>query len=74
MTIIIYDQCDANLKFYVAEGDLHHLDGVYVNQEDGDEAKEAQLIELTDNLDPYDHFPTQYLDATVDVIVTGWLP
>jgi hypothetical protein len=74
MTIIIYDQLDASIKFYVAEGDLHHLDGVYINQADDNEVKEAQLLDLLDTLEPYDKFPTQYLDPSVTVITCGFLP
>jgi hypothetical protein len=73
-TIIIYDTLDANIQFYVAQGNRHHLDGVYVNQVENNDVKEAELLQLIEELVPYAHFPTQYLNPETEVIVCGFLP
>jgi len=30
-TIVIWDDCEASLRFFVVEGDYSHLNGVYLN-------------------------------------------
>ena len=30
-TVVIFDECEANLRFFVLEGDFGHLNGVYIN-------------------------------------------
>ena len=31
-TVVIYDQLDAGIKFFVLNGDYRHLNNVYINQ------------------------------------------
>ena len=89
-TVIIYDQLDADLKFFVLDGDYTHLDKVYVNQyQEGKTKKEqkaaAKLQDELTNLvyDPktgatilpvLTEFPTQAVLAGAVVIVAGFLP
>ena len=88
-TVLIYDQLDAELKFFVLDGDYSHLNGVYINQMvEGTKAKQkaadAKQDELTNLMyvketGELKHqflttFPTAaVLDGAI-VIVAGFLP
>lgn len=88
-TVIIYDQCEANLIFFVVEDDYSHLDGVYVNQwvESDKKAERKQREALQDLLlklvyddkgkmllKPLKKFPAKEVVAGAKVIVAGFLP
>jgi hypothetical protein len=88
-TVIIYDQCEANLTFFVLDGDYRHLNNVYINQCVGKTKKEQKAAEkLQDELNNlvYDQktgatilpiltvFPIEAVQSGADVIVAGFLP
>lgn len=87
-TVLIYDQLDSSLKFFVLDGDYSHLNGVYINQyiEDkkAQKAAEAKQDELNDLMyvpetgefkhTALDEFPTQAVREGAIVIVAGFLP
>ena len=76
-TVIIYDDCEANLRFFLVEGDLSHLDGKYVNgdatQTEADEIMKHTLDPETGHCLPHlEHFPVAELFSVV--IVCGFIP
>jgi hypothetical protein len=74
-TVVIYDQCDAELKFYnVLDRDISHLNGVYVNQSDDNSEKEDELLDLVGAYEAFDYFPMECVDHDTEVIVCGFLP
>lgn len=89
-TVMIYDQLDAELKFFVLEGDLTHLDGVYINQwiESDSKAERKKRDALQNELNTviYDEtngtflhpveskFPIQAVVEGAVVVVAGFLP
>lgn len=88
-TVIIYDQLDAVVKFFVLDGDYRHLNNVYINQCDGKTKKEQKAADdLQDELcnlvyDPktgevllpvFTKFPIEAVQNGADVIVAGFLP
>lgn len=89
-TVIIYDQCEANLIFFVVEEDVSHLDGVYINQwiesdKKAERKKREALQDLLSKLvydetsgkmllEPLKKFPTKEVVAGAKVIVAGFLP
>jgi uncharacterized membrane protein YheB (UPF0754 family) len=88
-TVIIYDQCEANVTFIVLDGDYRHLNRIYVNQVVGKTKKEQKAAEkLQEELcDLIYHpktgdtlvsllteFPLAEVQNGADVIVAGFLP
>jgi hypothetical protein len=89
-TVLIFDQCEANVEFFVLEGDYRELDKVYINAyKEGATAKEQKANEKLQNklnkllyhqktgeyLHPVLHeFPTQAVRDGAEVIVAGFLP
>ncbi len=87
-TVLIYDQLDSSLKFFVLDGDYSHLNGVYINQyvedEKAQKATDTKQDELTDLIyvpetgefkhSALDEFPTQAVREGATVIVAGFLP
>ena len=88
-TVIIYDQLDADLKFFVLDGDYRHLNKVYVNQSvEGTKKVQKAAEKLQDELtnlvyDPktgatilpvLTEFPIAEVQNGADVIVAGFLP
>lgn len=88
-TVLIYDQLDADLKFFVLDGDYTKFKGVYINQcstgnKREQKAAEKKQDELTNLL--YDQntgelllpflgeFPTEEVRNGAAVIVAGFLP
>jgi hypothetical protein len=78
-TIVIWDELEANLEFFVVDGDVSHLDGVYINHAG---AKPELIDELSDLV--YDQegnplveflveFPTD-IKNNFKVITAGFLP
>ena len=72
-TIIIYDQCgEADLQFYVLDGDYSHLNKVYINGCDNDElVNEVSSIIENKGLA---QFPVKDCLPDTKVIVVGFLP
>lgn len=89
-TVVIWDCLEAEIRFFVADGDLSRFDGVYVNScaPSGMEEVEAMQFEaLTDDLHNvvYDtegrylvemlpKFPADEVRAGAIVITAGFLP
>ena len=89
-TVIIFDELQAELQFFVLEGDFRHLNGTYINscgpegttkkQANEMEKKQAKLSSLiykedgTFNADPLKDFPTAAVRDGAEVIVAGFLP
>jgi hypothetical protein len=79
-TVIIYDQVfEQPISFYVVEGDVSHLDGVYGNSAANTEAQENELYAIVFNEDwsqkpALDKFPVDVVAQGAKVIVCGFLP
>ena len=73
-TILIYDQLDAELRFYVVPRDVSYLDGTYVNQIENNDVKEVELLDITEQEVELTKFPEEEMDADTRVIVCGFLP
>lgn len=77
-TIMIFDQLDAELVFFVLEGDYTHLNKVYINSE-GTEAEDelSRLMFLDDGgfrFTPCGEFPySSFVPGETAVIVAGFL-
>jgi len=79
-TVMIFDDCQAELKFYIFDGDLSHLHEVYFNSF-GDE-KEDELQDLIYNdqgeelsIDPVTiEQATQAIRDGAILIVCGFVP
>ena len=68
-TVIIYDDCQANIVFFVIEKEFNHLDGIYINNvKNEDKIKEAELYNLIyDQVDGgYNYFPLK--DFPTDIV------
>lgn len=82
-TVLIYDQCDAGLKFAILEGDYKHLNGTYINSVTDSPEAEACQDELnklvyndngSDKLQFLSVFPVAAIRDGAEVIVAGFLP
>ena len=84
-TVIIWDSYGEDpIQFIVVDKDATHLDGVYINQYDGDESKMNELLHIAykhDELGNYigkaprlDKFPIDAVKEGAAVIVAGFLP
>jgi hypothetical protein len=82
-TVIIWDELNADLEYFVLDGDYTHLDRVYINQvtDEDSEKKADELNELLYNQEDgtFLHKSTQDFpyDAVLNgakVIVAGFLP
>lgn len=80
-TIVIYDQLlEQPVKFFVLEGDYTHLDNVYINSANGDEAlmDEVQNIVYDEDgrckITMLDAFPVLDRAVSYAVIVCGFIP
>lgn len=73
-TIIIYDQCgEADITFYIVEGDKSHLNKIYINACDQDEALQDELYELIQKYTAIKDFPIYQIGRETRVIVAGFL-
>lgn len=45
-TAVIFDRCEANIEFYVLNGDYRHLDNIYINDFDNEEELNNELDSL----------------------------
>ena len=79
-TVIIYDQCfERPVSFYIVEGDLSHLNGVYGNHCNYDEKLQNELFKHVfdsewNQLPALSEFPVQAVKDGAIVIVCGFLP
>lgn len=87
-TVVIWDMCgEAPIKYFITDGDLSQLDGLYINtyteKTPEGRKKEKLLIELfkltydkKGNFLPalLDAFPVQAVKDGAQVIVAGFLP
>lgn len=80
-TVLIYDQCgQAAIEFYVVDGDLTHLEGVFINSSEGKRKLQNELSNLMydkkgqPKLKPCKRFPYKTVKAGAPVIVCGFLP
>lgn len=81
-TVVIWDSCEADLKFFVFEGrSLDHLNNKYVNSVSVSESEQSEISALV--YDPVtfeqstimqDKFPIEAVRAGAKVIVCGFLP
>jgi hypothetical protein len=78
-TIVIWDNCDADLKFFVVEGDFRHLNRKYINSMDATDEEVDEINALVFNEDGstkvkmFDMFPDE-LVAGAQVVIMGFLP
>jgi hypothetical protein len=80
-TVIIWDEVGDQIRFFVADGDFSHLDGVYINDSDSDDELLDELKGLIYNdnystkLQPLDSFPQDVVrEENTVVIVAGFIP
>jgi len=80
-TVVIWDSVDAEIKFFVVDRDLTHLNGKYVNSVDNTEAEDKEISMLVYNeetgkqmIKMLSTFPVEAVRAGAEVIVCGFLP
>lgn len=77
-TIVIWDTCgEDEIKFFVVEKDISHLNNVYINSSSTTEEKEDELNQYMpeEGLHMVDSFPySQYISMETAVIVCGFIP
>jgi hypothetical protein len=79
-TVVIWDQLDADLKFFVVDGDLGRFDKKYVNSPDISDEEQSELSSLVYGEDGAikvelrSNFPTEEILQGARVIVAGFLP
>ncbi len=89
-TLFIVDNCEADLKFFIKEGDYKHLDRIYANSccdEGDDEAQQAheekcdEVCRLLNSGKEYpEHCPTPLSttfppkDQYDEVVIIGYIP
>jgi len=79
-TIVIWDNCDADLKFFVAEGDFRHLNRKYINSMDttDEEVDEINALVFKEDgqykVEMSDEFPVFTNPLAVPVVIMGFLP
>lgn len=47
MTVVIWDSCDANIKFFVVDRDISHLNGKYVNSTETTDEENDEILIVT---------------------------
>jgi hypothetical protein len=79
-TVVIWDNCDAALKFFVVNGDLRKLNNKYVNSTECSN-KDADKIcgivydsEGKSKVEMFDTFPVDEVLAGAFVVIMGFLP
>lgn len=89
-TVVIWDTCEADVRFAVLEGDYRHLNHVYINQvrdTDDTKAKQKAYDKLQNELEKIfytkdgkdrqaflDEFPVEEVKNGAFVVVAGFLP
>ncbi len=81
-TVVVWDQCGQDqVKYAVLDGDYTHLNGVFINDAEGDPEKEDELSAIfytedgEDNADLQDDFPIDVVkNEECAVITAGFYP
>lgn len=80
-TIIIFDQCEANILFFNVDSDVTRLDGAYINSTCTNDSLADDLHDLLYDrkgkmrLEKLTQFPAdKYVPGQTKVIVCGFLP
>lgn len=80
-TIFIWDELDAEIKFFVLPGNYSHFNRVYLNGLDKPETVQKELSNLVycENTGEIKHtvlkeFPIEEVDTDTVVIVAGFIP
>jgi len=79
-TVVIWDQLDADLKFFVVNGDLSWFNRKYLNSFDLSDDEQSELNSLVYEEDGTirvkfrSDFPTEEVVQGARVIVAGFLP
>lgn len=80
-TVVIWDELDADLKFFVAKKDLSHLNGMYLNSMDTPEKEADEINNLVYNdkdgsmkVELLVRFPIEAVREGASVITMGFLP
>jgi hypothetical protein len=80
-TVVIWDSVEADLRFFVVDRDLGHLDGKYVNSADNTEALDKEISMLVYDettgkqvIEMTKEFPVEAVREGAKVIVCGFLP
>jgi hypothetical protein len=79
-TVVIWDSVEADVKFFVVDRDLSHLDGKYVNSTETSDEDSIRICNLVydeegQQVTPFlDKFPTEEVRNGASVVVLGFLP
>lgn len=79
-TVVIWDTVEAQIKFFVVDGDHRPLNGVYINDTNASNEQIDSLTSIVYNAEFYekvkllDEFPTDEVQHGAYVIVAGFLP
>lgn len=80
-TVVIWDSVDADVKFFVTDRDLTHLNHKYVNSCEIPDAESDEICNLVYDsttgeqiTEMQDEFPVEAVKAGAAVIVCGFLP
>lgn len=79
-TIVIWDRCEANIEFYVVDGDYSRFDRKYVNSTDVSTEEGEEISNLVydpagkKKLQSFKDFPIDQVTPDTKVIVCGFLP
>ena len=77
-TVLIYDTLEAEITFYVVDGDRSHLNGKYVNSVDTSEKDSDEICELVfdenwNTKESLKEFPVDEVKNGALVVVVGFL-
>jgi hypothetical protein len=79
-TVVIWDSCEADIKYFVVDRDVTHLNRKYVNSSDNSEEEDAEVSMLAygsfgqPTIEMLAEFPIQAVKEGAAVIVCGFLP
>lgn len=79
-TVVIWDELSADIRFFIHDNDLTHLNGKYVNDTNCPKLQGEQICDLVyDEYGNYKvnllpNFPADEVRAGAKVVVMGFLP
>ena len=80
-TVVIWDSCDAEVKFFVVDRDLSHLNHKYVNCSDNTPEEDQQISMLAYDettgkpvIEMLTEFPVEEVRKGASVVTCGFLP
>lgn len=79
-TVVIWDDCQANIRFFVIDKDVCHLNGKYCNSSDISEKENDEICNLVYDTTGREiitfskDFPYEEVKNGAIVIITGFLP